>query len=159
MNHRFLVLSAIGLIAVMVSTACSPQTAGTPVDTEATAVAQALALLLTQTAGAASQTPLPATATVPPSPTATAPATPTPAHGYPITLNFAGCWFGPGPTYTLESNISKGRRVEVLGLGSVPGWYIIRNPYFHKPCWMQAANLQFDPGANSSIFPVMTPGP
>jgi hypothetical protein len=161
MNRPFLGLIAIGLIAVIFSSACSPQAAGTQVDAEATAVAQALSLLLTQTAGAASPMPRPLAATLSPTPTITPipEATPTPAHGYPITLNFAGCWFGPGPTYVSESNISKGIRVEVLGIGNVPGWYIIRNPYFHRPCWMQAANLKFDPGANSSNFPVMTPGP
>jgi hypothetical protein len=160
-NLRFLGLWAVGLAVILLSAACAPQATETPVDAEATAVAQALSVLLTQTAGAASPTPPPATGTVTPSETPTPLSLPTgtPAHGFPITLNFAGCWFGPGPSFTLESNISKGKRVEVLGLGSVPGWYVIRNPYFHRPCWMEATNLHFDPGANTSNFPVMTPGP
>jgi hypothetical protein len=73
-------------------------------------------------------------------------------------LNFAGCWFGPGPTFTLESNIAKGKAVELLGIGSVAGWYIIRNPYFHRPCWIQAIDLKIFPGTDPSTYPVMTPG-
>ena len=52
----------------------------------------------------------------------------------------------------------EGKKVEVLGVGSTPGWYIIRNPYFHKPCWVQAANLKNVP-ADTTALPVMTPGP
>ncbi len=150
----------IWLLVMILSTACTPQATNASGDLEATAVAQALTVLLTQTAGAYSPTPIAPTETATLSATLTpvVQATNTPVHGYPLVLAFAGCWFGPGSAFTLESNISAGKRVEVLGVGSVPGWYIIRNPYFHSPCWMAASNLQFDPGVDTSKYPVMTPG-
>jgi hypothetical protein len=58
----------------------------------------------------------------------------------------------------LDSNIIKGKRVEFLGVGNVAGWYIIRNPYFHQPCWIEAVDLKILPGTDITTFPVMTPG-
>jgi len=160
MNLRFLRLTVIGLATILIGAACMPQATPVPVDTMATAVARAASALLTQTAAAYSPPPPPATITPTPNPTDTATVTPTSSKPKPtVVLNFTGCLYGPGPTYTLESNISKGKRVEILGLGSVPGWYIIFNPYFHKPCWMRATDLQIDPIRDLSKLPVMTPGP
>ncbi len=122
-----------------------------------TAVAALAITFLTRTAAAASPTPT-VTSTPPPTETATPDFTATPEHRMPITVNFASCFYGPGPTFTLESNINKGKRVELLGVGSQPGWYIIRNPYFHKPCWIAATDLQIDSGVNLADLPVMTPG-
>lgn len=160
MNLRLLHLSLIGLLAIFMGTACQPQSAAPSVDTMATAVAQAAADLLTQTAAASSPTPPPPTITLTPSPTATETVTPTDSGPprLPQTVNFAGCYFGPGPEFTLESNISKGKGVELLGTGSVPGWYIIRNPYFHRPCWISVNDLKIFPGTDPSTLPIMTPG-
>ena len=115
--------------------------------------------MIAETAAAASPTPSPTdTATPAPTETPTLAVTVTPEHQNPITTTFAGCYFGPGPTFTLESNIKQGKRVELIGMGSEPGWYIIRNPYFHRPCWIAFADLKLDAGVNTVDLPVMTPG-
>jgi hypothetical protein len=145
---------------VILVAACSPP--ATPqVDAVATAVAQAAYDLLTQTAAAASPTPLPPTFTQTPSPTETPTPTPTSSEPprNPQTVFFAACWLGgPGSPNALDSNIKKGKAVELLGLGNAPGWYVIRNPYFHRPCWILASDLKLFPGTNLSTYPVMTPG-
>jgi hypothetical protein len=160
MDLRILRLFVIGLAALLIVTACQSKAPTPSVDAMATAVAQAASVLLTQTAAAASPTPPPPTVTITPSPTETETVTPTLSGPprLPQTVNFAGCYFGPGPSFTLESNISKGKGVELLGVGSVPGWYIIRNPYFHRPCWISVNDLKIFPGTDPSTFPVMTPG-
>lgn len=160
MNLRFFRLAVIGLAAIAIETACTPSATAPPVDTLATAVAQAASDLLTQTAAASSPTPPPPTLTSIPSATETATIEPTSAAPKsPVIVNYAPCWFGPGPKYQLESNISQGKKVELLGVGSVPGWYIIMNPYFHQACWVQAVDISIDPATDLSTYPVMTPRP
>ena len=153
LRHRCLIVICIlGMIA-----ACTPRPATPSPDEMSTAVAALAFTFLTRTAAAASPTPT-ITATPPPTEKPTRDVTATPEHRLPITVNFAACYYGPGPTFTLESNISQGKRVQLLGVGSVPGWYIIFNPYFHKPCWIAASDIQIDPGVNTAALPVMTPG-
>ncbi len=126
----------VAISAVIAMGACTSKATPPPVDTMATNVAQLAFDMLTQTAAAASPTP---TQTLTPAPTDT-PAVTATSEDYgrqPMTLSYAACWFGPGASYRLESNISKGKGVDLLGIGSVPGWYIIRNPYFHQPCWIR----------------------
>jgi hypothetical protein len=156
MNPRFMYLIVLPAAAVLLAS-CASQATPPPVDAMGTAVAQAAYALMTQTAAAASPTP-PPTATFTPVPTDTPTLTPTSGPHRPTVLNNAACWFGPGPQYPLESHISTGKRVDLLGVGSVSGWYIIMNPYFHKPCWVQAEDLQIEPGTDLSQYPVMTPG-
>lgn len=159
MTLRFLRLAVIGIVAILMNTACAPQAAQPSDDKMGTAVARAAADLLTQTAAASSPTPS-ATSTSKPTPTQTPTITPTSAPPKaPIVVNFAGCWRGPSPSYVLVSNISKGQRVDLIGIGSVSGWYIIVNPYFHQACWIQAANLSIHVGTDLSKYPVMTPMP
>ena len=151
-------LAIIAAAAIAAIGACAPKPTPPAVDDMATAVAQLAIGMLSQTAAAASPTP---TATLTPSPTDTPPAataTSADAGRMPMTLTYAACWFGPGPSYPLESNISKGKGVELLGVGNSPGWYIIRNPYFHAPCWIQAADLRIYEGTDLTQLPVMTPG-
>ena len=145
------------MLGLLVS-ACSPQPSTPTTDEMSTAVAALAVTFLTRTAAAASPIPTP-TQTPAPTETPTPDWTATPEHTQPIVVNFASCFYGPGPNFTLESNIKKGKRVELLGVGSKDGWYIIRNPYFHKPCWIAATDLQIDPGVNTAALPVMTPGP
>jgi hypothetical protein len=118
-------------------------------------------LMLTQTVEAYSPTPPPPTETPTPSftdtPAVTSTRTPPPRR--PIVTEFTGCWQGPGPKYTLISNIDIRKYVDVIGIGSEPGWYVIRNPYFHNPCWIEIAHLKVGPNMDFSAFPVMTPGP
>ncbi len=149
----------VAILALGIASACAPRPATPSASDLATTVAAGALRIMQQTAAAASPTPSPTeTATPLPPATPTPNFTSTPAHGNPLVTAFAGCWFGPGPTYTLESNILPDKRVELLGVGSQAGWYIIRNPYFHRPCWIAASNLSIDPGINTAALPVMTPG-
>jgi hypothetical protein len=152
---RFPRFAAIGILVFCLAAACSPQATAIPVNSMATSIALGVITARTQTAQA-----------LPPSPTATATQTPTPLPTFtgtptqlPVVTNLAACWFGPGRAYRLESNIKKGEVVELLAVGTVPGWYIIRNPYFHQPCWIQAENLSLDPSFDAGQFPMMTPLP
>lgn len=157
MRPRSAFLTTVSLLLILLAAACAPATP--PANSIATAVAAAAFNLMTQTAAAASPIPSP-TASLTPAPldTPTPNATQTPAHSQPMVNTFAACYFGPGSPYALESNISKGKRVELLGVGSVSGWYVIRNPYFHRPCWIAASQLDIDAGINTAALPIMTPG-
>lgn len=144
---------------VLLFSACAPKPSTPTADTVGTAVAETASVILAQTAAAASPTPPPPTATPVPSPTPELPtATATPS-GPPIaTANKkAACWFGPGSSYNLESNISKSKKLELLGVGSVQGWYIVKNPYFYQPCWISANDVDIDPSIDLSALPTMTP--
>ncbi len=154
LRRTLIALTLLGSVA-----GCAPRPATPSANDLATTVAGAAFSLMTQTAAAASPTPSPtATSTPLPTDTPTPDVTVTPEHTNPLVLNFAGCYFGPGPTYTLESNINKGIRVELIGIGSEDGWYVIRNPYFHRPCWIAATDIHVEPGMNTVDLPVMTPG-
>lgn len=154
---RFPRLASIGILLFCMSAACSPQTplpqaSPPPVDSMATNIALGVIAAQSQTAQA-----LPtATATQTPPPPPTATSSPT---QQPVVTRLAACWFGPGPAYNLESNIKEGESVDLLAVGTVPGWYIIRNPYFNQPCWIQAENLSLDPAFDPSQFPMVTPLP
>ncbi|HEY9152840.1 MAG TPA: hypothetical protein VIN60_08145 [Anaerolineales bacterium] len=156
MNARFQRLMVIGLATILVSTACIPKATPSAADQLATNIAIGVPIALTRTAEA--PTPKPSA-----TPTQTAiPATVTPTSKPiqpPTVINFAPCWFGPGPGYNLESNIEQGAQVQLVGVGSLPGWYIIINPYFYQRCWIQAANLSIDPRMDLSQIPLMTPIP
>ena len=120
--------------------------------------------MLTQTAAAPTSTPLPPTATPTLAFTDTPePTVPTSQINPPRLIAQTGCWTGPGDTYTLISNIelnARGRKnVIILGVGSVDGWIVIRNPYFNNPCWVPLSAMEIDPNFNLSGYPVMTPGP
>ncbi len=145
-------------------TACAPQASTPTVDVVGTVAAQLASDMLTQTASAPTATPLPPSAT----PTLAITDTPTPTFppsqiNPPRLIAKTGCWTGPGDTYTLISNIelnAKGRKnVIILGVGSVEGWIVIRNPYFNNPCWVPLSAMEIDPHTDLSAFPVMTPGP
>jgi hypothetical protein len=160
-NLKFLPITIIGFAIALIGTACVPKATSMPVDTIGTTAAQLAMVMLTQTAGAYSPTSPPPTITPTPSFTETPIVTPTKADPpkRPGTTEFTGCWTGPGPTYTLISNIDPKKYVNVIGIGSEPGWYVISNPYFHNPCWIEIAHLKIDPNMDFSVFPVMTPGP
>jgi hypothetical protein len=127
------------------------------VDFVGTTVAQRVA----ETVAAYSPTPLPPTVT----PTSIFTETPTaqPTQGKPPrrpwTNQFTGCWTGPGDTYTLISNINPREYVEIIGMGDVEGWLVIRNPYFHNPCWVLKEHVNVDPNLDLTVYPVMTPKP
>jgi hypothetical protein len=102
----------------------------------------------TQTAPAASYTPIQATNT------ASAPTlTPTPQN--PLVTTTAYCWSGPtGNTlkYELISSIQAGTRVQLLGRGIVDGWWVVRNPRYNDPCWIQGQYVQIDPSYDLSAL-------
>ena len=95
----------------------------------------------TQPAPAESLTPIPATDT------ASAPTlTLTPQN--PLVTTTTYCWSGPTSktlTYEVISSIQAGTRVQLLGQGIVEGWWIVRNPRYNDPCWIQQEYVQIDP--------------
>ena len=163
MKFRFLLLLTTGLISILIVSACASEPTPTPVDTIGTMAAELASEMLTQTVAAYSPTPLPSTATPTPIPVTETPTTePTNSEPpkRPYVITFASCWLGgPGAEYPLDSNINEKARVDIIGIGSVEGWYIIRNPYFHKLCWIEGVNLNIDPNLDLSQFPIMTPEP
>jgi hypothetical protein len=160
MNLQFRSFAVIGLATILCLIACTPEATAEPVDSAGTLAVQLAAVMQTGTAAASSPTPLPATVTPTPSPTDTPTLEPTtgPAKR-PAILKFTGCYYGPGPEYGLDSNISENKKVEIVGIGSTPGWYVIINPYFHKQCWVAASDLYVDSAMDLSALPVMTPKP
>src|SRR5688572_27667438 len=151
----------ISLAIALSVTACIPKATPPAVDVIGTTAAELARVMLTQTAGALSPTPPPPTVTLTPAFTETPTSAPTSSEPprRPVVTEFTGCWTGPGDTYTLISNIDPKKYVEIIGFGNVDGWYVIRNPYFRNPCWIQMAHVRVDPNMDLSVFPVMTPGP
>jgi hypothetical protein len=149
------------LVLIPIMTACTANAAPPTVDIIGTTAAQLAMSMLTQTAGAHTATPPPPTITLTPAVTETPSPEPTSSEPpkRPVVTEFTGCWTGPGDTYTLISNIDPKKYVEIIGIGNVDGWYVIRNPYFRNPCWIQKAHVRVDPNMNLTVFPVMTPGP
>jgi len=96
--------------------------------------------------------------TLAPNPTATE-ALPTSTPQNPLVLETTLCWKGPGAQFEVVSALKKDERVELLGQGSITGWWIVDNPIYHDPCWAQAGSLQLDPGYNTAALPIYTPPP
>jgi len=160
MKRRLIFLMFASLLVILLAFGCAPQTpTPVPVDVVGSLAAELAVSMMTQTAAASSPTPTPVTPTLTPTPE---PVTPTEtvyvATKRPEIEGFAPCWTGPGPNYTLISNISDAKRVDLLGVGSVEGWYVILNPYFNVPCWVSAEHLQIFSDIDLSAYPVMTPG-
>jgi len=103
-----------------------------------------------------SRTPTP-TETFTPTSTDTPTQTPTPQN--PLVTRDVLCWFGPGSVYEVISSIKSGTQVQLLGRGSISDWLIVENPRYHRPCWIQASNLQIDPAYDVSVLPTFTPPP
>src|SRR5262245_33185393 len=105
-----------------------------------------------------SDTPIPAIATATLSLETATPAVPaTPEN--PLVLRATLCWQGPGPVYPVVSGLKINERVKLLGRGSINGWYVVENPIYHDPCWVQASDLQVDPGIDLLSLRVFTPPP
>jgi len=149
---RFPSLAVIGIAVMLLSATCVPKSTPSPEDAMKTSIAFGVSVVRTLTAEAPS-----------PQPTGTATETPFPVTNTPYYLKnpvvnkLAPCWFGPGRAYNLESNIKEGESVEMVAVGSVPGWYIIINPYYYQPCWIKADDLDMDPMFKPSLFPLITP--
>lgn len=157
--HRFAILA---LITSLLAAGCgAPAEAVPTVDAIGTLSADLASVMLTQTAMAYSPTPPAPTATPIPLETATPTAEPASAEpvatSMPEVIGFSPCYTGPGETYALTSNISDTKKVELIGVGSVPGWYVIENPYFWSPCWIRAEHLKIESDVDLSAFPVISP--
>lgn len=154
MKYRFLSLSILVVVALLA--ACAPATPTEPaVDVIGTRSMELAVLMLTQTAAAYSPTPEP---TFTPEPTATATIEPTAfeIREPQIKNGPATCFLkqNPPPGSPFTSNISDGKTVELLAIGSTPGWYKIMDPYFGKPCWVTENNIDIDNNMDLSVFPV-----
>jgi hypothetical protein len=112
-----------------------------------------------QTKVSASQTALPSNITTTPVSTNTISIQFTSTPNNPLVIRDALCWVGPGNAYEVVSAVKTGTQVQLLGRGSLSGWYIINNPIYHDPCWIEAANLQIDPGFNILGLPIINPPP
>jgi len=160
MKKYFLLSITLGLGAAIMMTSCaSAPVSPTPtVDVISTLAFMQVYAIQTQTALAASPTPsITPTSTETPIPTETIIPEPTQPLKRPWVTAFAPCLKGPGPQYTHITNIAAKKYVTFVGVGSVPGWYVIRDPYFRNICWIEAIYLKLDPRMDVSTYPVMTP--
>ncbi|MFN8382095.1 MAG: hypothetical protein U0V02_09155 [Anaerolineales bacterium] len=153
---KYRVLSLIILAAVVVLAACAPATPTQPsVDVVGTRAMELAYLMLTQTVAAYTPTPQP---TFTPEPTATETLVPTAVEiREPMIINGpATCYVkqNPAPGAPFTSNISDGKVVELLAVGSTPGWYKIMDPYFNSPCWVSKDFIDIDPNMDLSALPV-----
>lgn len=151
---RFTLVGTVLLLAII---ACNIPTATPTLDVGATSVAATLSAL--QTGVFASQTALAVDKTSTPAVTNTLQLQISPTSGNPHIIRDALCWVGPGNAYEVVSSVKTGTQVQLLGRGSLAGWYIINNPIYHDPCWIEAANLQIDPGYDLSGLPIINPPP
>lgn len=153
MNYRILSLTILTAAAVLA--ACAPATpTQPPVDVVGTRAMELASIMLTETVAAYSPTPEPTFTPEPP--TATPTLEPTPAEiALPITQNGpGGCYIKPDVTSTRISFIDDYEEVELLAIGSTPGWYKITNPYFGSPCWIEELYLKIDPNMDLSVIPI-----
>lgn len=160
MRHALRTLVIGGLCTVIAGCASAPQAPS--VDIVGSSVAAVAATMVAQTAAAASPTPPPPTVTPTASlvPTLAETETPSGPPRRPQTVaDGVQCWLGgPGAPNILETHINHGKAVDLLGIGDTPGWFIIRDPYFHRPCWILGTDLKFFQTPDPSQLPVMTPG-
>jgi hypothetical protein len=85
--------------------------------------------------------------------------TSTPLPQDPLVLRATLCWQGPGPAYPTVSALKVNERVKLLGRGSISGWYIVENPIYHDPCWVQESELQIEPGTDLAGLRIFNPPP
>jgi hypothetical protein len=99
----------------------------------------------------------------PESPTFTPTITDTPAPTAtlqnPLVLRDTLCWVGPGPQYEVVSALKTNTRVELIGRGIVTGWWVVTNPIYNDACWVQAADVQIEPGFDTSTLKLINPPP
>ena len=146
-------LSTAGLILLLAALACNLPHGSVILNAEATSAAQ------TAAASARAVFPETETPTPVPVPTNTGPASATSTPQNPLVVKDALCWEGPGQAYLVVSAVKNGERVELLGRGSISGWWVIKNPLYRDPCWLQENALQIDPGYNLSSLRIFTPPP
>jgi hypothetical protein len=96
-------------------------------------------------------------------PTVTPPVTDTPAPTAtpqnPLVLRATLCWVGPGNLYDVVSALQPQTRIELIGRGTIDGWWVITNPIYKDPCWVQAVDIQIEPGFDTSNLKLIAPPP
>ncbi len=153
-KHWLLIILAL----IFVLTACNIPTSDADAGAQATAVAATLTAL--QQSVPPTQTFIVLDTSTPisqPTETGAPSATPTPQN--PLVLRATLCWMGPGAVYEVVSSLRKDERVTLLGRGGVSGWWVVDNPIYHDPCWVQESDLQLDPGYDTSNLKVFNPPP
>ncbi len=159
MRARIL-LVVFGLWFIAALYACNLPAAMEAAEATPDTVATWVAASLTAQVGSApipSNTPAPVESATPEA-TATG-ALPTPTPQNPLVLETTLCWQGPGAQYEVVSALKKGERVELIGQGSLAGWWIVNNPIYHDPCWAQAKDLQIEPSYDISGLKIFYPPP
>jgi len=74
--------------------------------------------------------------------------TPTEEPRRPRVIRDTFCWFGPGgDRFEVVNSLAEGIEVDLIGVGDVPGWYVIDSPRFPgAPCWVREDDLdEIDP--------------
>jgi uncharacterized protein YgiM (DUF1202 family) len=67
----------------------------------------------------------------------------------------AMCYVGPAlKGYDVTSSIKAGTSVQLLGQSPITGWWVIRDPRYHDPCFIQSMYIQIDPSMDTSSLPV-----
>ena len=161
MRPTFLAAPILLSLTGFLMNACLPPSNPNPtptIDIIGTTAAQLASMMLTQTAAAYTPTPFPSTDTPVPLFTDTPTLEPTPAvTSIPKIAGATACYAGPGSSYGLVSNLSDTEEVIVMGIGSVPGWYVIENPYYGSLCWVSSQNLTLGPDFDPSSLPTINP--
>lgn len=96
-------------------------------------------------------------ATSTPSVTDTAAPTATPQN--PLVLRATLCWIGPGNKYDVVSALQPETRIQLIGRGTIDGWWVISNPIYKDACWVQAVDVQIEPGFDTSTLKLIAPPP
>lgn len=84
---------------------------------------------------------------------------PPPTPQNPLVLRDTLCWIGPGSQYDVVSALQANTRIELIGRGVVAGWWVITNPIYKDACWVQAIDLQIEPGFDTSALKLVDPPP
>ncbi len=153
--------AVVGTVMIVLAAAgCTLPLMTAKSDTPGTMVAATIFALQTNASGTQTafvqEVPTSA-ATPPPTPSTVPSITPTPQN--PLVTTLALCLTGPGKVYGVVSSIKSGTRVQLLGVGSVAGWFVIENPVYHDRCWIPASSLLLDPGVNIAALQVFNPPP
>jgi len=160
MRRRSLLILSGTLLVVILSACNLPNSAQEEEaqDTVATWVALTLVAQASSAPIPTSTPPPEVDVTMAPSQTATE-IIPTSTPQNPLVLETTLCWKGPGTQFEVVSALKKDERVDLIGQGSIAGWWIVDNPIYHDPCWAQTNDLQIEPGYNTAALPIYTPPP
>lgn len=164
MNTKHMQVFFIFPVLILVLAACNIPAGNTDTgNPQATSVAGTLSALQTGMAGQSATPAAIKTSTPVPTPTETGLPSATPTPQNPLVLRDTLCWVGPGAIYEVVSSLKKDARVELLGRGSIEGWWIVRNPIYNDECWVQASDLQLDASYYTAdlktFYPPPTPTP